>query len=129
MVFQLLIGMLILAHLGFFVLESLAWEHAPDARADLGFTGDQLEVARVAKNQGLSNAFLAVGLGWGLWSWRKQKPEGRPVLILFLAFIAVAGIVGFVTVNPPAPLAKAAFLVGQTGLAILALVCLRKAQA
>jgi uncharacterized membrane protein len=126
-VFQLLIGVLILAHLGFFALETFMWENAVEIRADLGFTGDQKEVVRVAKNQGLSNAFLGTGLAWGLWGWQRQKPEGRMVLMLFLGFIAIAGIVGFVTINPPGLVGKAAFLIGQTGFAILAFTCLKKA--
>ena len=125
-VFQLLIGVLILAHLGFFALETFMWEYAVEARANLGFTGCQTEVARVVKNQGLSNGFLAAGLAWGLWSWRQQKPEGRPVLSFFLRFIGIAGIVGFITIYPPDAYSKAAFLFGQTGLSFLALICLSR---
>jgi len=125
---KVLIGLLIVVHLYFFTLEAILWEDWSDARHQLGFLRDDpsevAEVAKVAKNQGVSNLFLAAGLAWGLFGWSQGRPAGRPILTLFLGFIAVAGIVGYVTINPPAVAAQAGFLAGQTGLAALALACL-----
>jgi uncharacterized membrane protein len=120
-----LLGLLIAAHLGFFCLEAIAWkwEDVAKIRKDLRFTGDQTDVARVGVNQGLSNAFLAFGLSYGLWALHRGRPAARPILYLFLGFIVVAGIVGYLSIDP-GPIGTVAFLVGQTGLALAALVCL-----
>ena len=123
---NVLIALLVAAHLLFFVLEAVIWEtdSAARSREALGFVQeDQSEVAKVGKNQGLCNAFLAAGIAWGLWAYRGGKPEGKPVLRFFLGFIAIAGVVGWLTIRPE-PRAAAAFLVGQTGLALAALACL-----
>jgi uncharacterized membrane protein len=127
-----LVVLLIVAHLGFFVLEAILWKThcADDARVSLRFeTKDerkgQTDVARALINQGVSNAFLAAGLAWGLWAFRNGKPEGRPVLNFFLGFIVIAGVVGWLSIWPD-PLGAAGFLIGQTGLALAALVCLHQ---
>src|SRR5262249_34410770 len=134
-----LIGLLVVTHLAFFALEGPLWKSdaVADVRKSLGFgktdrpeVDDEVlkQVAKVAANQGLSNAFLAAGLAWGLWGLRAGRPEGRPVLAFFLGFIALAGVVGFLTIHPD--LAGAAgFLIGQTGLALAALACLWTGQA
>jgi putative membrane protein len=121
---DLLVCLLVVFHFLFFVLESLCWEYAEKARRDLGFTGDQSEVAKVAKNQGVSNAFLAAGLVWGLLGEGREGGDGTTILTFFLACIAVAGLVGYASIQPPSRLGKAAFLAGQTGLAVGALVLL-----
>ena len=121
-----LVVLLIVAHLGFFVLEAILWTtgYAESARKSLRFYGDdQTDVARALINQGVSNAFLAAGLAWGLWAFRNGKPEGRPVLNFFLGFIVLAGLVGWLLIWPDA-LGASGFLIGQTGLAMAALVCL-----
>lgn len=124
-----LIGLLVIAHLGFAAAEAILWEHCPEIRKNLGFERHEAaevhEVTKVAKNQGLCNAFLAAGLAWGFWSDARRLPSGRPVLTFFLGFIVLAGVVGFVSINPPDPVAKAGFLVGQSGLAAAALLVLR----
>jgi uncharacterized membrane protein len=125
---KVFVGLLVAIHLGFFAIEAIFWEDCPPIRHNLGFNRDDktevAEVAKVAKNQGVSNAFLAAGLAWGLFKWNQVRPVGLHILILFLGFIAIAGIVGYLTINPPDPMAKAGFLVGQTGLASLTLICL-----
>jgi uncharacterized membrane protein len=90
---NILIALLVVAHLLSFVLEAIIWETdlAASARETLRFTGPQNEVAKVGKNQGLCNAFLAAGLAWGLRAYRTEKPGGKPVLRFFLGFIAIAG--------------------------------------
>jgi len=69
----------------------------------------------MAANQGLYNAFLAVGLIWSLFIsdpvWR------RNVATCFLLFVAVAGIFGAMTVSPR-------ILVVQTVPSVLALIML-----
>jgi putative membrane protein len=124
-----LIGLLVAAHLGFFAVEAVFWEHSEKIRKNLGFERHEPEevheVAKVATNQGLCNAFLAAGLAWGFRRYTRNVPESRAVLAFFLAFIVIAGVVGYVSINPPDPAAKAGFLVGQTGLALAALLVLR----
>jgi putative membrane protein len=123
---SVLVGLLVVAHLFFFALEAIFWETdlAASARDNLNFNQqDQTEVARVAKNQGLSNAFLAAGLVWGLWRFRTGRPAGRSVLTFFLGFIVLAGLVGYLTIQPK-PTGAAGFLIGQTGFALAALACL-----
>ncbi|AWM40299.1 hypothetical protein GobsT_12320 [Gemmata obscuriglobus] len=122
---NVLTALLAAAHLFFFVLEAVIW-NTPAAdrfRETLNFKNDQTEGAKVAINQGLCNAFLARGLVLGLLRLRAGRPDGRLVLCLFLGFIAVAGVVGYWSVQPE-PRGAVAFLVGQTGLALAALVCL-----
>ncbi|HYH68564.1 MAG TPA: DUF1304 domain-containing protein [Urbifossiella sp.] len=127
-VLALLIGLLVVAHLGFFAAEAILWESNREIRDNLGFTRhapeEVHEVAKVGVNQGLCNAFLAAGLAWGFWKYTRGRLEGRPVLIFFLGFIAIAGVVGYFSINPPALSAKMGFLVGQTGLAVAALIVL-----
>lgn len=124
---SVLVGLLIVVHLLFFGLEALFWESkcAASARKALHFEQeDQGEVARVAKNQGLCNAFLAAGLAWGLWGVRTARPAGRSILAFFLGFIVLAGLVGYCTIQPASIAGAAGFLIGQTGLAVAALACL-----
>jgi putative membrane protein len=122
-----IIGLLVVAHLGFFALEAIFWKDAPEIRESLNFRQtDQTDAAKALVNQGVSNAFLAAGLAWGLWGFRNGRPEGRPVLNFFLVFIALAGVVGWLSIRPDA-WGATGFLVGQTGLALAALVCLYQA--
>ena len=127
------VSILIVIHLYFFTVEAVLWESDPETRHRLGFNRDDpkevAEVAKVAKNQGVSNALLASGLAWGLWGWRRGTPIGYPVLACFLIFIAIAGLVGYATIRPTDPIATGGFLVGQTGLAVLGLLCLRLTKA
>jgi len=133
------VGLLVLAHLFFFVLETFLWEVGPDVPKSLGFTGEVPdeavnipslkkdfaevlhEVAIVAKNQGLSNGFLAASLVGGLLWYSQGKQEGRTVLKFLLMFILIAGLTGYFTVPAPFP-GNLGFLIGQFGLALVALV-------
>jgi putative membrane protein len=123
---QSVVGLLIFAHLLFFLLEAVLWRTrlADKAREKLGFVGDQTEVARFAINQGVSNLFLAAGLAWGLWLNATGRQEVHSVLTFFLICIAVAGVVGELSIRPTALSTNLAFLVGQTGLALLAIALL-----
>jgi len=122
-----LVVLLVLFHLSFFVLETFLWEAESTAhvRQDLGFSsGNQGEVAKVAKNQGVSNAFLALGLAWGLIKEVRASPDIREWFTFFLGCVVIAGVVGWFTLRPPGLLAQLAFLLGQTGLGLLALTFL-----
>lgn len=52
----------------------------------------------MAANQGIYNAFLAVGLIWSLFVadplWQRR------IALCFLGFVAVAGVVGATTISP-----------------------------
>ena len=88
---NLLVGLVSLSHVGFLVLEMFFWDH-PVGRKIFGLTPEfSAASAALAKNQGLYNGFLAVGLLWGLWSGQ------RDVVIFFLLCVIVAGIFGAAT--------------------------------
>lgn len=112
---QVALGLLVVAHAAFFVLEFF-WLSLPSFQRRLGFIGDQTEVALVGKNQAFSNLFLAAGVGFG-WLWTRQgSPSGLDIVQFFLGCIFIAGLVGFATI----PKSKLAFLVLQCGLAAAA---------
>lgn len=105
-----LVGLVILAHLGFLVLEMFFWDH-PVGRRIFSMTPEQSAASAVlAMNQGLYNGFLAAGLAWGLWK------ERRDVLLFFLGCVVVAGVFGAVT-------AKVTILFTQALPAALAMGC------
>ena len=80
-----------LSHLAFLVLEMFFWDH-PIGRQVFDLTTEQSAASAVlAKSQGLYNGFLAAGLGWGLWTDR------RDVKLFFLGCIVAAGVFGAVT--------------------------------
>lgn len=54
------------------------------------------QTIQMAANQGIYNAFLAVGLVWSLLI--KEEKWQFNVAICFLAFVAVAGVVAAITV-------------------------------
>nr|MBX2878992.1 DUF1304 domain-containing protein [Granulosicoccus sp.] len=73
------------------------------------------QTVNMAANQGIYNAFLAVGLVWSLLI--KDKKWQFNVAMCFLLFVAVAGVFGAVTVT-------AKILVIQTIPALIALALL-----
>ena len=73
------------------------------------------QTVQMAANQGIYNAFLAVGLCWSLWI--KDQQWQNKVASCFLLFVIVAGIFGAVTVTTKT-------LVIQTLPAVIALVLL-----
>jgi putative membrane protein len=125
MALLLFITLLILAHIWFLILESFLWEKRSDLRAKLGFTEPtSREAVALARNQGLYNGFLAAGLCLGMLLLYLGHEQTAHVLVgFFLTCIAVAGVVGYLTVRPPL-LGALALLVGQTSLAVVALACL-----
>lgn len=104
-----LIGLVVLFHLAVLVLEMFFWNH-PLGHRIFGTTPETAAVSAVlAANQGLYNGFLAVGLGWALWSDR------RDLKLFFLGCVVVAGLFGGLT-------AKASILFTQGLPALIALV-------
>lgn len=54
--------------------------------------------ARVGRNQGLSNAFLAAGAAWAAVDWWLRGPTaGRPLATFFAACVLAAGLYGWKT--------------------------------
>ncbi|MEY1555009.1 DUF1304 domain-containing protein [Yoonia sp. R2331] len=72
-------------HLYFTLLEMVRWEH-PRTRAIFGTTAEMAAETKVmAANQGLYNAFLAVGLIFG------AATGNTPMVAFLLACVIVAG--------------------------------------
>lgn len=94
---NLLISAIALLHFLIAYVEMFAWTSlGPKMFASL--PADMFEpTTAMAANQGLYNAFLAVGLVWALWItdqvWR------RNVATCFLLFVAAAGLFGALTVS------------------------------
>lgn len=104
-----LVGLVVLIHIGFLVLEMFFWDH-PVGREIFSMTPEESASSAVlAMNQGLYNGFLAAGLIWGLWSGRLD------VKVFFLVCVVVAGVFGGLT-------AKFTIIFSQALPALLALV-------
>lgn len=110
-----LVVVAIIAALHFYIawFEIFAWEtRGPKIFSD--FPPDLFaQTLDMAANQGLYNAFLAVGLVWSLLI--KNREWQRNVAVCFLLFVAVAGVFGALTVTPR-------ILVIQTVPAVIGLV-------
>jgi putative membrane protein len=88
-----------LQHLGFFVLESFLWT-SPVGLAVFEQTADQAaQTAVLARNQGVYNAFLSVGLLWSTWGV-PDPSHARQTRLFFLGCVVVAGLVGGFTASP-----------------------------
>ncbi|NRA30935.1 MAG: DUF1304 domain-containing protein [Parvularculaceae bacterium] len=86
-------GVVAAIHVWIVVLEMVLWT-GPVGQSVFGTTPEfAAEAAALAFNQGLYNGFLVAGLLWGLIA-RK-----RDVVVFFLLCVAVAGIVGGLTVS------------------------------
>ena len=116
MIATILTGLVALIHVYIAVLEIWLWD-TPRGRRAFGLTPEFARQSRVlAANQGLYNAFLAAGLGWGLW----LGPAGFAIKVFFLGCVLVAGLFGAATASRkilyiqalPAALALAALLAG-----------------
>lgn len=116
MIATILTGLVALIHVYIAVLEIWLWD-TPRGRRAFGLTPEFARQSRVlAANQGLYNAFLAAGLGWGLW----LGPAGLSIKLFFLACVLVAGLFGAATASRkifyiqalPAALALLALLAG-----------------
>ena len=93
-----IIGLIAALHLYIAWFEMFSWT-TTGPRVFSTLPADLFEPTRaIAANQGIYNAFLAAGLLWSLFIddalWRRR------IALCFLGFVAVAGIVGALTVSP-----------------------------
>lgn len=93
---NVLVSIVALIHFGIAGAEIFYWPHAESIHKELTFTdkGAQ-EATKVVANAGLYNAFLAVGLMWGL----ARAKDGNHIQLFFLGCVIVAGIFGGITLN------------------------------
>ena len=90
----------LIAFLHFYIawFEIFAWE----SRGPKVFSSFPVDLfsktVAMAANQGIYNAFLAVGLAWSLLI--KDSHWQRNVATCFLLFVFVAGVFGAITVTP-----------------------------
>ncbi|RME33137.1 MAG: DUF1304 domain-containing protein [Gammaproteobacteria bacterium] len=90
---DLSLGLVILLHVVFLVLEMFLWRRFMGPRF-LGRRPEVIEAAApLAANQGLYNGFLAAGLIWGLLG------GGPAVRLFFLSCCLVAGLFGAATAS------------------------------
>ncbi|MCK0127877.1 DUF1304 domain-containing protein [Erythrobacter sp. F6033] len=110
---KLAIGLIALLHLYIAWFEMFAWTtRGPKVFAS--FPTELFEpTTAMAANQGLYNAFLAMGLIWSLTI--KDSQWRFKVAMCFLIFVAVAGVFGAATVSPR-------IVVVQTVPAVIAMV-------
>ena len=87
------VAVVALLHAWFLVLEMFLWTKPAGLRT-FRLTPEFAARSRaLAANQGLYNGFLAAGLVYGLCA------QSREIVLLFLAFVIVAGAYGAMTVN------------------------------
>jgi putative membrane protein len=96
---RLLVGLVILIHLGIAAGELFFWSSPMFAGLREGLSLErQREVDRMTPlvtNAGLYTAFIAVGLLWGMLRW--ERPAR--MMALFLGFVVVAGAFGALTLT------------------------------
>lgn len=88
----------LIAALHFYIawFEMFAWTTVGPRVFDM-FPADLFEpTAQLAANQGIYNAFLAVGLVWSLLI--KDSKWQHNIAVCFLSFVVVAGIVAAITI-------------------------------
>lgn len=102
-----LTGFVALSHVVILVLEMFFWNHAVGRKIFAMTPEVSASSATLAANQGLYNGFLAVGLGWALWTDR------RDLKLFFLGCVVVAGVFGGIS-------AKTSILLTQALPAVLA---------
>lgn len=88
------IGLVVLLHLLFMVLEMFFWDTAFGRRTFGLSESFARQSATLAANQGLYNGFLAAGLLWGL-----IITKDFATLIFFLCCVIIAGLYGAATAN------------------------------
>ena len=87
------VALVALLHVGFLVLEMFLWTKPAGLRTFRLTPEFAAQSRALAANQGLYNGFLAAGLVYGLCV------HSREIVLLFLAFVIVAGAYGAMTVN------------------------------
>ncbi|KGQ17817.1 Membrane protein [Lysobacter dokdonensis DS-58] len=89
----ILVVLVALLHAWFLILEMFLWTK-PIGLRTFRLTPEFAERSQaLAKNQGLYNGFLSAGLVYGLCV------HSREIVLLFLAFVVIAGVYGAATVN------------------------------
>lgn len=84
-----------LLHVYFLTLQMFLWRKPIGLRV-FNQTPEAAETSRVlAMNQGFYNGFIAAGLLWSLG----MEECGPKIMIFFLVFVLLAGILGAVTAN------------------------------
>lgn len=90
-----LIALIALLHLYFLVLEVFLWDKPIGLRI-FAQTAEEAAIRKtLAANQGIYNAFLAIGLLWGL----VQGQAGHQIKVFFLLCVIVAGAFGGMLVS------------------------------
>ena len=84
-------------HVWFLVLEMFLWTRPLGLKTFRNTPEFARQSAALAANQGLYNGFLAAGLLWGLC--HPDAGVAFQIKVFFLACVAVAGIVGAITVS------------------------------
>lgn len=110
-----IVGLLALLHVYIAWFEIFAWQ----TRGPAVFSSFPPELfsqtVSMAANQGLYNAFLAVGLGWSLVI--SDRAWQTKIATCFLLFVAVAGLFGAATVSTSILFVQ--FVPAALGLALL----------
>ena len=90
-----IIGLVILLHLAFMVMEMFLWTTLTISTL-FNLTPQQaILTTPLAANQGLYNGFLAIGLLWA----RFAKREDVSISVFFLLCVVIAGVYGAITVK------------------------------
>ena len=93
---NMFVGIVILLHIYFLVLEMFLWDK-PFGLQTFDIEPDFASASKsLAANQGLSNGFLAAGLVWGLANF---SATGISIKVFFLSCVVVAGVFGALTVK------------------------------
>lgn len=91
-----LVAIIALLHFYIAWFEIFAWTTRGPTIFD-SFPADLFDqTVQMAANQGIYNAFLAVGLSWALFI--KDPKWQKNIAVCFLLFVAVAGIMASITV-------------------------------
>jgi len=89
--------LVMIEHVWFLVLEMFLWTRPLGLKTFRNTPEFARQSAALAANQGLYNGFLAAGLLWGLC--HPVPGVAFQITAFFLACVAVAGIVGGITVS------------------------------
>lgn len=89
--------LVMIEHIWFLVLEMFLWTRPLGLKTFRNTPEFARQSAALAANQGLYNGFLAAGLLWGLC--HPVAGVAFQITVFFLACVAIAGIVGAITVS------------------------------
>ena len=92
---NVLVGLVVLLHVYFLVLEMFLWDTRFGHKAFALTPEFAAESKTLAANQGLYNGFLAAGLIWGIC----DVDDGFAIKLFFPSCVMIAGIFGAMTVS------------------------------